>query len=519
MSETIGQQLKKAREARNLTLKKVTQVTHIQARLIEAMEADDFDSMPSAVQARAFLRIYAAYLGLNMNDMITQQRLGITNRPIAPPLSGLESEQSQTQKSFPDNVEVITPSDESLIDKTISIKERIKHLFFGLPQILNQLKRTSKLVYPGEESTLSDSGLTDDTLDEPIRSFVDESTADRTEELMEPNRISSGKRDSQIIFASIGEALKKRRITLSLTLDEIENHIHVRKHYLQALEDGDFEHLPSSVQARGMLNNYAHFLDMEVDTILLNFAEGLQIQRLERQPEHVENKRNMKQKSSSRRLLPGLRRYLSMDIIVGGGLVIFLIVIAVWGTTRVIEMRSATTPQPTVLPISGILMASPAALGTPTPVFTNEAVVGVESPVASLTPLATIKPTGQGGVQVVIVALEQAFLRVTVDGKSSFDGRISPGTAYPFDGNSRIEVLTGNGAAISLTYNQANLGPMGRPGEVVDRIYTAKEILKPTGTSSPTPTISPTPSTTPRQSPTSRPSSTPKTPFLIPTQP
>src|SRR5512143_3264929 len=75
MSETIGQQLKQAREARNRTFKKVTQATHIQAHFIEALEADDFDSLPSPVQARAFLRIYAEFLGLSLEDLIANQRL------------------------------------------------------------------------------------------------------------------------------------------------------------------------------------------------------------------------------------------------------------------------------------------------------------------------------------------------------------------------------------------------------------------------------------------------------------
>jgi hypothetical protein len=103
---------------------------------------------------------------------------------------------------------------------------------------------------------------------------------------------------------------------------------------------------------------------------------------------------------------------------------------------------------------------------------------------------------------VVVVALEESYLRVTVDGKSQFDGRISVGTAYSFSGNNQIEVLTGNGAGISILFNQGNLGPMGRFGEVIDRIYTATAILNPTATNTPTPTISPTPTLTPRYSPT-----------------
>ncbi len=93
---------------------------------------------------------------------------------------------------------------------------------------------------------------------------------------------------SQTIFIAIGKTLCQRRESLSLTLDEIERHTHVGKHYLQALEAGEFGRLPSSVQARGMLNNYAHFLDLDVDALLLTFAEGLQTQRLERQPKPAE---------------------------------------------------------------------------------------------------------------------------------------------------------------------------------------------------------------------------------------
>ena len=75
MTDTIGQQLKQARTARNLTLQKVTQATRIQAHFIEAMEADDFESLPSPVQVRAFLRIYAEFLDLSLEDLIAHQRL------------------------------------------------------------------------------------------------------------------------------------------------------------------------------------------------------------------------------------------------------------------------------------------------------------------------------------------------------------------------------------------------------------------------------------------------------------
>ncbi len=73
MPETIGQQLKQARTERHLTIETMAESTRIRTYYLEAMEADDFDSLPSPVQARAFLRIYTGALGLSLDDLIARQ--------------------------------------------------------------------------------------------------------------------------------------------------------------------------------------------------------------------------------------------------------------------------------------------------------------------------------------------------------------------------------------------------------------------------------------------------------------
>jgi hypothetical protein len=203
-----------------------------------------------------------------------------------------------------------------------------------------------------------------------------------------------------------------------------------------------------------------------------------------------------------------------MDILVGGGLILILLAFAIWGTSRVISLHSAVTPQSTAQSVSDILAGSSGTV-TITPIPSAAGTQEVLS-TAGVTAIGTIPAAGPGPVQVVIVALEQAYLRVTVDGKSQFDGRITLGTAYSFSGNTQIEVLTGNGAGVSILFNQGNLGPMGRFGEVVDRIYTANAILNPTATTTPTATITPTPTITARESPI--PTLT-KTPLLPPATP
>jgi hypothetical protein len=96
-------------------------------------------------------------------------------------------------------------------------------------------------------------------------------------------------------------------------------------------------------------------------------------------------------------------------------------------------------------------------------------------------------------VQVYIIVRQRAWMRVTVDGAVEFEGRVIPGSAYPFSGRSEIIVLTGSGSALEVTYNQTNLGPLGLFGQIVERIYTAAGVLTPTPAESPTPTPTETP--------------------------
>ena len=70
MTETIGQQLRQAREARSLTLEQVAQATHMRVHYLQALEANDIEALPSLVQARGFLRSYADFLELDAESLL-----------------------------------------------------------------------------------------------------------------------------------------------------------------------------------------------------------------------------------------------------------------------------------------------------------------------------------------------------------------------------------------------------------------------------------------------------------------
>src|SRR3989304_9884979 len=66
----LGRVLFQARVARGLTIEDAERDTRISKRYLEALEREDFSAFPAPFYARAFLRTYAQYLGLDANQVL-----------------------------------------------------------------------------------------------------------------------------------------------------------------------------------------------------------------------------------------------------------------------------------------------------------------------------------------------------------------------------------------------------------------------------------------------------------------
>ncbi len=278
-----------------------------------------------------------------------------------------------------------------------------------------------------------------------------------------------------------------------------------------------------------MLSNYASFLGLNTEAVLLRFADGLQADLYDRQAARSTSPTKQSQKEDGR--LPArpsqLKRLFSMDLFVGGFIIVFLLGFSVWGALRISKLNSDKQPSPTAPPVSAILLSSPGTdlTGTPglTPIATVSA-IGTEVidtlPITgtleqTATPVLVASTPGleNAPVQVNIIANQRAWMRVIVDGETVFEGRVTPGSAYTFAGNERIELLTGDGSSLKVFFNQDDLGQLGAVGEVVERIFTISGMETATpefpSTSNPVPTgtITPTPTGT-LKGPTATPSPT-----------
>ena len=68
--ETLGDYLKSKREALNISLQEIAQVTRIRRSILEAIEGNRYDLLPPKVFAQGFIKSYASYLGLDENEVI-----------------------------------------------------------------------------------------------------------------------------------------------------------------------------------------------------------------------------------------------------------------------------------------------------------------------------------------------------------------------------------------------------------------------------------------------------------------
>ena len=525
--QSIGQKLKQAREDQRITLEHASESTRIRVPYLKALETDDVSILPSPVQARGFLRNYADYLGLDFDRLLEELRAEQTSAeeiigpadisaPIAGSLSLTDTARPLRSQSEPATV---TLSDSRLEQTPQNPERRGRKKAEPAPEAVDGTQSEAGLeaVHPTQAEPIAENPVELRVEETPqpdvsdnlwqnwlnrvsplilarkkpaLKSYESTSSEDEVsgQQEMDQDVVQSLNEsefpdqnlESNRIFKEIGDELRERRELLSLHLEEVERNTHVKAHYLDALEKGAMENLPSTVQTRGMLSNYATFLDLDVDALLLRYADALQARHREKNPQKTLRKPGQPIAAN----LPPIRSFMAGDMIFGIGMAILLIGFSIWGINRVAMLQSQQEDQPSAPSISDVLLASP----DPASIIPTETLVLIES---LDEPTATIVIPTQNlnvNVQVNLVAVERTFMRVVVDGEEVFNGRVVPGTAYPFEAEEQIEILVGSGAAIRIVYNGQDLGLLGVFGQVINNLYLADEIITPTLQPTPTPT-------------------------------
>jgi cytoskeleton protein RodZ len=477
MKQTVGQQLRTARESREISLDEAVKATHISRTYLQELENDHPEVLLSGAQARGFLRLYASFLGIPSAPLIAQwEEKGKGEEPGELLEDMVDQSDSVDAGSGP---EISKPSDAESDQPETEMQGKKT---IALADVLSSLIERIRIIPTRNIST-------EEEPDAKLERAVEAPVQVKQESPTEP--VLADLRSSADIFRDIGFALRERRSALELTLSDVERFTNVKRMYLNAMEDGHFNKLPSTVQGRGMLNNYSKFLALDESWIMDAYARALQ----SRLGEHdISRKRKIQPPLTVRLNIPEKwRRFLNPDLVIGGFFIIALFGFIIWGGAQVFK---GPEPIATEAPsISEMLQQS----STPIPEMIDGEENNGELSDAEATPIpgvtiAQSTPTqiatvNAAPLQLYIIAHDRAYLNVTVDGFEAFSGRVLPDNVYTYSGKESIDLVTGNGAALEVYFNQEYLGELGRVGEVKNITFSLKGLSTPTPKATRTPTV------------------------------
>jgi cytoskeletal protein RodZ len=251
-------------------------------------------------------------------------------------------------------------------------------------------------------------------------------------------------------MGAFGERLRREREMRGITLDEISESTKISRRHLESLEKEDFEALPGGIFNKGFVRAYARYLGLDEDQAVADYSAlgGEPAAPPDQFPLDVHDKPDPKMNP----------RRSSLPLVLA--LVALLAVLAVlWARNRARRAEGpANASSPAV--VASTLPATPVPLDSP-------AMPSVPSPAPTAArPAPAPSPTAEHMFVVVVKAKEDAWVRLTADGKENWAGMMKADTQRLVRAAKRIVLYTGNAGGIEVRHNGRPLGPLGSESEI-----------------------------------------------------
>ncbi len=272
----------------------------------------------------------------------------------------------------------------------------------------------------------------------------------------------------------IAKTLKEARHRLGLTLEEAERSTRIRAHYLEALEKGELQSIPSQVQARGFLKNYSEYLGLDSGPILQRYSEVVHSQRT------LPLRRVRQDDQATRPSVAVRRRRISADLVIAGVITIAVLAVLVWGIGLV---ASSLRGQPQAESAFLIPTFTPTAEGE-TPGSEQALLAVAQTPTP---PSIEIPPGLTNALDLRLLIERRSWINVEVDGEVKESRRAAPGELHEFQGEQLIKVTTANGGGVRVFFRGDDQGLLGELNEIVTRLWVRSGAITPTPSATPNP--------------------------------
>jgi cytoskeletal protein RodZ len=236
------------------------------------------------------------------------------------------------------------------------------------------------------------------------------------------------------IFLSAGQRLRAAREEKGLSLENVASETRIPQRHLESLETGDWDRLPAPTYTIGFAKSYASAVGLDRADIGEQLREEMGGTRPDSSKvEHFEP-------ADPARSMP---RWLVLSAVVA----IFVIVLGfAWIRNRSVNEQPVETAQQQA---PAQQQASTAAPATPPP---------AQQPQAARGP-------------VVLTATAPAWIRVSDQGKTLFEGMLQPGQTFQVPPTAAAPTLrAGAPEALRINVGNAAAPPVGPAGKVVDHV-------------------------------------------------
>lgn len=248
----------------------------------------------------------------------------------------------------------------------------------------------------------------------------------------------------------IGLVLERARKDKGLSLEEAERATKIRKRYLMGLENDDYSVLPDAVYARGFLKTYANFLGLDGDSLSQELRTRKKPRR-ERRLSYAAPSSDFDRPIISPGGVPGAEKRQISKSTVATVVIAALIIAGLVGALYFVGLN--------VRPSAA--SDAPEAERVAAPVEPDGTATSGDDPSGGLTV----------GVE---VEGSPAWIRVRSDSETVFEEVAPPGFSRTFEAGRVVSIRTGDAGAVSVEVNGQDVGPLGDPGQVLEKDYTLK---------------------------------------------
>lgn len=281
---------------------------------------------------------------------------------------------------------------------------------------------------------------------------------------------------------TLGVWLRQTREARDETLREAEAATRIRFRFLKMLEDGEFDALPGGeVQVRGFLRIYARHLELPPEDVVARYDR--EVRRVEPSavvtpvaapsvPSPAPPSRPITKPTpppapppravtrptppkASKPISPSaMPQWLRLETLIIACIVLIILLVIVIAAMYIVSRgRGSEEVPPAVAPATASGGVIALSTQTPTPI--------------AVTPTFPVDP--EGYVMLTLQATEHVWVRVTVDGRTAFEGTLRPEQPETWSGREEVVVGTGNGGGLQVTVNGQLQGTMCGRGEACIR--------------------------------------------------